>query len=284
MRIVQITPGSGDNFYCENCLRDRALVGALRELGHDVILVPFYLPFQSPEEAQLTDVPIFCLLQDEDGFVDGLPSPYAEQAWDLMRRNAREVDGFLAVSEFYDRLMAERLDIPRSKRHVVPVGIPVDQYAPAPARLKISGGRLQNDEPLIRRLRQQLGKAGHLDDVTFLSEISLSARVRFLQDLTVLTVPEKNPVAYGLYVLEALACAVPVVQPAIGVFPELIENTQGGLLHEGTSAAELAQALKPLLLDSARARALGQRGREGVHPHYDIGSTAEKIAAIVGGC
>ena len=28
MRIVQICPGSGDNFYCENCLRDAALVKA----------------------------------------------------------------------------------------------------------------------------------------------------------------------------------------------------------------------------------------------------------------
>jgi len=31
MRIVQITPGSGDNFYCENCLRDVALVRAMRQ-------------------------------------------------------------------------------------------------------------------------------------------------------------------------------------------------------------------------------------------------------------
>ena len=30
MRIVQITPGSGDKFHCENCLRDVALVKAMR--------------------------------------------------------------------------------------------------------------------------------------------------------------------------------------------------------------------------------------------------------------
>ena len=46
MRIVQITPGSGDNFYCENCLRDVALVRAMRNLGHDVLMVPMYLPLQ----------------------------------------------------------------------------------------------------------------------------------------------------------------------------------------------------------------------------------------------
>jgi hypothetical protein len=42
MRIVQICPGSGDAFYCENCLRDAALVRALRTLGHDVVMVPLY--------------------------------------------------------------------------------------------------------------------------------------------------------------------------------------------------------------------------------------------------
>jgi len=32
MRIVQITPGSGDSFYCENCLRDAGLVTAMERL------------------------------------------------------------------------------------------------------------------------------------------------------------------------------------------------------------------------------------------------------------
>jgi len=35
MRIVQITPGSGDNFYCENCLRDLALV-----TSHFITVIP----------------------------------------------------------------------------------------------------------------------------------------------------------------------------------------------------------------------------------------------------
>jgi len=44
MQIVFMTPGSGDNFYCENCLRDKAIVVALRVLGHDATSMPLYLP------------------------------------------------------------------------------------------------------------------------------------------------------------------------------------------------------------------------------------------------
>ena len=44
MRVAQITPGTGDSFYCENCVRDAALVAATRKLGHDVLVIPMYLP------------------------------------------------------------------------------------------------------------------------------------------------------------------------------------------------------------------------------------------------
>ena len=44
MRIAHVVPGSGDAFYCENCLRDTALVKAQRILGHSVVMAPLYLP------------------------------------------------------------------------------------------------------------------------------------------------------------------------------------------------------------------------------------------------
>jgi len=44
MRIVQLTCGSGDNFYCENCERDLAMIKAFARQGHEAVLVPMYLP------------------------------------------------------------------------------------------------------------------------------------------------------------------------------------------------------------------------------------------------
>lgn len=59
MRLVQITPGSGDQFYCENCLRDAALVRALRAEGVDVVLVPMYLPLSLDGDELLERTEIF---------------------------------------------------------------------------------------------------------------------------------------------------------------------------------------------------------------------------------
>lgn len=47
MRIVSIIPGSGGAFYCQNCQRDLALAEALRRQGHDVLIVPLYLPLEA---------------------------------------------------------------------------------------------------------------------------------------------------------------------------------------------------------------------------------------------
>ena len=46
MKILFIVPGSGDSFYCGNCFRDNLQANALRKAGHDVIIMPLYLPFK----------------------------------------------------------------------------------------------------------------------------------------------------------------------------------------------------------------------------------------------
>jgi len=52
MRFAQLSGGSGDTFYCENCLRDAALVRALRRAGHEAVTVPLYLPLMTGEGDQ----------------------------------------------------------------------------------------------------------------------------------------------------------------------------------------------------------------------------------------
>ena len=58
MNIVQITPGAG-GMYCGGCFRDNALVGALRKLGHDVLMVPLYLPVTLDEPDNSEGTPTF---------------------------------------------------------------------------------------------------------------------------------------------------------------------------------------------------------------------------------
>lgn len=269
---------------------------------------------------QRLGVPVVCLLQDEDGFLDGLASPYSQKAWQIIAERAGDIDAFIGVSKYYMETMQQRLRLGPDRTFVVYTGISLDGYESHGARpevptigylsrmcpdkgldtlvdaflklkkndklrnakLRLAGGKRSDDEAFLKKIRQKLSSAGVIDDVEFLHDFDREARIEFLRSLSVLSVPEKQPVAYGLYVLEALAVGVPVVEPASGVFPELIEITGGGLLCEPNNVEALADAIGSLLLDPAKMRRLGEQGRAAVTKKFNIEQTAEQMVRIYG--
>ena len=267
---------------------------------------------------QRLGVPVACMLQDEDEFLDGLVSPYSQQAWQTISERINDIDLFIGVSKYYTETMKERLGLDPGKTFVVYTGISLDEYEYHTNRpevptigylsrmcpekgldtlvdaflkikkneklrntkLRIAGGSRSDDEAFLDKIRQKLHSNGIIDDVEFLPDFDRRARIVFLKSLSVLSVPEKQPVAYGLYALEALATGVPVVQPASGVFPELLEITGGGLLFEPNNFDALADALSELLLEPDKARRLAEQGRAAVCEKFNIDKTAEQIIRI----
>jgi glycosyltransferase involved in cell wall biosynthesis len=97
-----------------------------------------------------------------------------------------------------------------------------------------------------------------------------SEKAAFLQSLDVLSVPAPYQEPKGIYVLESLACGVPVVQPAHGAYPEMLAATEGGLLFQPGNTDDLAEKLTSLIVDSARREALAVRGRKLVSEQYSL--------------
>jgi hypothetical protein len=64
-------------------------------------------------------VPIVCLLQGEDKFLDELAGPYGQQAWDILGGCVGEIDAFITVEECYADVMKKRLGIVQNKMHFV---------------------------------------------------------------------------------------------------------------------------------------------------------------------
>jgi len=422
MRIAHILPGSGGTFYCQNCLRDTALVQALRRQGQDVVLVPMYLPIYTdgPELEQDTpvffgginvylqqksavfrntprwldrlldarwllrmaarhegstrasglgemtlsmlrgeegrqvkeldrlvewlasdeqpdlvhlssimllglarrikqalDVPVMCTMQDEDTWIDKVESAYAEACWDAMRERAAECDGFVTVSRHYRDAMCPRLGIDPEAVEVVPIGINMTGYQPSAhdgpptlgylsrltpslglgtlveafmilkrkeglsdLQLRAMGGVTGPDKRFVARLRRRLARAGMAQDVRFVEELDRAARIRFVKELSVLSVPLHAGEAFGTFMVEAWAAGVPVVQPRAGAFPELVAMTGGGVVYDGETAQDLVNALEPLLRDRERTRELGQRAREVALHEFNIETMAERMVAV----
>ena len=435
MHILQILPGAGSRFYCENCARDDSLDRGLRARGHTVTLGSLYLPRQStgseaagqakasgsahaplfysavglylrhrfprlrhaphwvgrlfdaevllrlagsmsgatdaaglealtlsmlqgeeggqaeelerlvrwmaglrPEIVHLSNclllgiarrvrrelaIPVVCSLQDEDTWLDVMSPEARTAAWEILRERAADVELFLPVSRHYSAFMAGRLSLPPERLAVVPIGIdltgfpgedrklpwdpPVigflshlcramgaDILAQAIAllcedgrwpglRLRFTGGSTGADASFLRSLRRQLARAGLLERVDFVRSFARPERLRFLASLSLLSVPVRGGEAFGTFILEALAAGVPVVQPRLGGFPELLEATAGGLLYEPNTPEALAAALAELLSDRERAEALGSAGRRAVTARFGVEQMAARLEQLFQG-
>ena len=139
----------------------------------------------------------------------------------------------------------------------------------------LAGGFLgKRDDAYFRRLTRDARDLG--DAYQYVgSPQTHDEKVALLKQFDVLSVPTVYHEPKGLYVLEALANGIPVVQPRHGAFPELLESTGGGLLVEPGNAEELAEALESLMQNTERRIELATTGRANVHSAYNEQSMAD---------
>lgn len=222
--------------YCGNCFRDNTLVAELRRAGHEVLMIPLYLPMTLEDEDQSSGIPIFfsgvavyleqkvpflgkvpgfvhdwlaspkllrwagkqatstrpselgditlsmlrgeegkqereiaelvrylkhherpevvslsnallvgmvralkrelnvpvvCNLQGEDSFLDSLPESHRQITWQTLAERCRDVDLFVAPTQYFAELMGRRLNLPREKVRVIYNGLQLEGWEPA---------------------------------------------------------------------------------------------------------------------------------------------------------
>ena len=77
-------------------------------------------------------VPITCGLHGEDIFLEGMPQPYQEEALQIIRERAADVDRFLAISTYYREMFSTWVGLDRCKIDVVWPGIALNDYRDLP--------------------------------------------------------------------------------------------------------------------------------------------------------
>jgi len=147
-------------------------------------------------------------------------------------------------------------------------------------RLRVGGSCGPSDQLLVAELRARLDVAGLASEVDFSPNLDRAAKIAFLQGLSVFSVPAHYGEAFGLYVIEALAAGVPVVQPRTAAFPELVEATGGGVLFAAGDNQALADAIEELLLNPDRARAMGEAGRQAVFEKFSAEVMTQGLLAL----
>ena len=147
-------------------------------------------------------------------------------------------------------------------------------------RLRIAGGQTEEDRRFVDGLKARLFATKNEENVQFLPNLNLASKQAFLRSLNVLSVPATHGESFGLYVLEALASGIPVVQPAHGAFPELIEATGGGILYKPGDPEALATALEEALSQPAHLAQLGRCGMQQVHKKFTSETMARGFAEV----
>jgi len=422
MKILHIIPGSGGTFYCGNCLRDSKYVDALKEMGHQVVKIPMYLPLFGHEE-DFGEVPvfygaietylqqlypifrkspkwfirflnskpmlklaanmsgstdakgldemtismllgeegkqkeelermvnwiadhcepdvihisnalllgmaprmkeklgcaIFCSLQDEDGWVEVMEPHHQERVWQLMHEKSSAVDAFIGVSRYFSDLMQKRMNIPVEKIHTLYLGVDRSDYRVKPVREKprnigfisrlcydngldilvesfislkqikgnedirliLTGGTTGADKKFIRGLKKKIRNHNLDKDVEWQEDFEEDSRLEFFDRVSLISVPVRKELAFGLYLLEAMASGVPVLQPDEGAFPEIISISGGGEMYHPNSPDALSEKLDELLSRPDKLEELGRKGREGVAEYFDIFRQAEEMVKL----
>ncbi len=148
------------------------------------------------------------------------------------------------------------------------------------AQLRIAGWLGPENREYADQLFKRLDEAGLSNCYEHCGSIERHEKLEFLQSLDVLSVPTEFLEPKGLYVLEAMAAGVPVVQPDHACFPELIEACVGGLLFPAGDSNLLAQAIADLANDDAMRLHLARSGRAHVHANRNAEVMAENTGEV----
>lgn len=150
----------------------------------------------------------------------------------------------------------------------------------AAVRLVAAGYLGARDRKWFDSLRNRIDSSLLADSFTFAGTVSREEKIKMLDSIDVMSVPTAYPEAKGIYILEALARGVPVVQPAHGSFPELIHATQGGVLVPPNDPRALAETLAGLVSDRPQRRQLGIAGRAAIESKWREEQMAGKLVEI----
>jgi len=286
----------------------------------DVVSLPYslLLGLAKPIKESL-GIPICCTLQGEDLFLEGLQEPYRSTSKELIRAHLKHVDEFISVSEFYADFMPDYLGIPRNQIRVVPLGINLEGYerkkrvdsgplrigyfariAPekglqvlgrayrslrksgqlTEARLDVAGYLAPEHKKYLEDINRELKECGLGEEFTYHGALNREQKISFLQNLDLLSVPATYDEPKGIFLLEAMACGVPVVQPRRGGFTEIIERTGGGLLVEPDNVDSLAAGILKVARDPELAGQLSDNGFAKVREHYSVARMADSALEV----
>lgn len=261
------------------------------------------------------DTLVVCSLQDEDVWVNAMDDNFRNKTWKLMSERAKDVDAFFSVSNYYASVMGPKMNIPKEKLYISHISVDPEDYTyinsaekefaigyisrmceenglgvlvdafillkqrpgMESVKLILTGGSTADDNAFLKDINSRIDLSGIKDSVIYHKDFENGGRHEFFSKVSVISVPVLEGEAFGMYLLEAMASGVPVVQPGLGAFPEIVGLSGGGSLYEPNTPKALAKSLEELAVHPDKVKLMSRRAREGVKEHFNIHDQASKM-------
>ena len=265
-----------------------------------------------------TGVPVLCSLQDEDVWVDAMQPKFQQKIWDLMHERAEDVDALVAVSNFFAETMKKLMNLRDEKMHTFYLGVDADDYHFIPVKEKprnigyisrmchengfdivvdafielkkkpgfedvkliATGGSTGDDAKYIKEQKHKIRENNLEDSFEIIDEFEGDTRHVFFKKVSLISVPVRIGEAFGMYLLESMASGVPVVQPALGAFPEIVGLSGGGVTYMPNLPEKLSETWAELLANPEKMEKLSNDGYEGTKKKFNIHNHAAEIIGL----
>jgi len=264
---------------------------------------------------KIPDTKIVCSLQDEDVWVETMHEAYREKSWKLMGEKAKEVDLFISVSDYFAKYSIDKMGLDPEKVKTIPLGVDPDDYrfldaAQKPrnigfisrqchgngldilvdafillkqkpefddVKLIITGGYTGDDRKFRKAQKKKISKHNLCESIEFQADFDGEDRLEFFDKISLMSVPVRGGEAFGIYLTEAMASGIPVVQPAVGAFTEIVEKSGAGLLYEPNIPEILAEQLENVLSQKKMLSDLSKSARKASVNIYNINKLAKDM-------
>jgi glycosyltransferase involved in cell wall biosynthesis len=149
------------------------------------------------------------------------------------------------------------------------------------ARLVLVGSGGQDIHNCEAELRSFVRRRGLDEQVTFTGGID--SVEEYLQASDCFVFPTENE-AFGVSLIEAMACGLPVVASSTGGIPDVVEDGVNGILVPVGNEAALEEALHAVLGDPEAAARLGAEGRRTVTARYSVTAVVDAYERLLRRC